>query len=242
MTNNLISIMKVPFVRMDKSSLIEEIINTKINHDKHTFIVTANPEIIMAANRDAAYMKVLQSADYIVPDGIGVVKAAKWKGKPVAERIAGFDLMHDLFVVANEQGARCYFLGASEEVNKLAVENVQVQYPNLIVAGRHHGYFSIKDEEVVADVVKSKPDFVFVALGFPKQEKWIAMHRKRFEKGLFMGVGGSFDVLSGKVQRAPKTWINLHLEWLYRIIKQPFRWKRMLPIFKFMWLAFLRKV
>jgi len=150
--------------------------------------------------------------------------------------------MKNMLALAEEQGARCFFLGASEEVNQKAVNNIMDMHPNIKVAGRHHGYFDLDDTAVKKIVSEAKPDFIFVALGFPKQEQWISKYYDYFDKGIFIGVGGSLDGLAGTVKRAPDFWIKLNLEWLYRILKQPFRFKRILPVFNFMWLALLRKV
>ncbi|MDY0404743.1 WecB/TagA/CpsF family glycosyltransferase [Virgibacillus sp. 179-BFC.A HS] len=142
--------------------------------------------------------------------------------------------MVDLLDYADEKGFRCYFLGATAEVSEKMVATVSKNFPDIVIAGSHHGFFDLDDPAIVEDVAKSKADLIFVALGLPRQEQWIAKHIDRFEKGLFMGVGGSFDTLTGTIPRAPQFWINLNLEWLYRLLKQPFRWKRILKVFEFM--------
>src|SRR5690625_3245646 len=144
--------------------------------ENRCFIVTANPEIVMYAKECESYKKIVQSADYILPDGIGIVLASKRKRKPLKERIAGFDVMQDMLRLANNEKARCFFLGASENVNKRVVEEVRKNYPDIVIAGRHHGYFHLDDETIFNLVYESTPDFIFVALGFPKQEEWIARH------------------------------------------------------------------
>lgn len=211
-------------------------VNTLKKHlkeNKKTFIVTANPEIVMHAQRDPQYKKILQSADYIMPDGIGIVMGAKLLKKPLPERIPGFDLMKDLLNIANEEHCRVFFLGAREDVLNKAIANVKHSYPGIQIAGGHHGFFNENDPEIATMVKEANPDMVFVALGFPRQERWISQNFHLFDKGIFMGVGGSFDVLSGTVKRAPELWRKLNIEWLYRLIKQPQRLKRMafLPLF-----------
>lgn len=233
--------MDIPFVNSTKDLFIEEEIKERLHVNEKTFIVTANPEIVMETRRNKKYKSIVQSADYVVPDGIGVILAAKHKREPLKERIAGFDVMKDMLQLANESGASCFFLGSSEEANAEAVKNIRKQYPGLKVAGCHHGYFDLNDQAIGELVQKAEPDFIFVALGFPKQEEWIEQNYYRFSKGIFMGVGGSLDVFAGKVKRAPDFWIKLNVEWLYRIVKQPFRWKRILPVFKFMWLVYTRR-
>ncbi|RWR08084.1 WecB/TagA/CpsF family glycosyltransferase [Siminovitchia fortis] len=222
-------------IEFDHTTKLETIntLKKRIMENKKTFIVTANPEIVMHAGRDPQYKKILQSADYIMPDGIGIIMGANLLKNPLPERIPGFDLMKDLLIIANKERLRVFFLGAREEVLNKAIDNVKREYPGIQIAGCHHGFFKENDPQIAAMVKKSNPDMVFVALGFPRQERWISNNFHLFEKGIFMGVGGSIDVLSGTVKRAPELWRKLNIEWLYRLIKQPQRWKRMtfLPLF-----------
>jgi N-acetylglucosaminyldiphosphoundecaprenol N-acetyl-beta-D-mannosaminyltransferase len=126
-----------------------------------------------------------------------------------------------------------YFLGANPDVIEKAADHAKEAYPGLKIAGYHHGYFEEEEESVLAEIRETKPDIIFVGLGVPKQEEWIHENRESIPKGLFIGVGGSFDVLAGEVKRAPAAWQKLNIEWLYRLIQRPSRWKRMtvLPIF-----------
>lgn len=227
-----INVLGVEFNNATKQQFVDIFEERIINQEK-TFVVTANPEIVMHANKDSNYMNTLQQADFIIPDGIGVVFGSKILKRPIMERVAGYDLMVDLLEVANKRKLRVFFLGAKEEVVGQAAQNVQKDYPDLVVAGYHHGFFKQSDKKIVEMVKGSNADLVFVALGFPRQENWIINNLPQFDKGYFMGVGGSFDVLAGTVNRAPKIWIKLNLEWLYRLIKQPQRIKRMafLPLF-----------
>ncbi|WP_256855874.1 WecB/TagA/CpsF family glycosyltransferase [Terribacillus halophilus] len=233
MENEKVEIMQIPFDKLTQKELLQKHLYKRIEKEQRTFIVTANPEIVMQTRIDHIYKESVQSADYIIPDGAGIVVASKILGNPIEERVTGFDLMFRLLSYADKHNLSCYFLGATEEVNESAVNHVISQYPGIVIAGRHNGYFT-NDDEVAKHVAATKPDFVFAALGFPKQEKWIAAHQHIFEKGVFMGVGGVFDILAGQVSRAPRIWIKLNLEWAYRLIKQPFRWKRILKAFEFM--------
>lgn len=232
-----VSIMDIDFLSITKEELMRDLIIPKLEKREKCFIVTANPEIVMKTRQNKQYREYVRSADYTIADGIGIVKAAEWKGDPLPERIAGFDVMCDLLIEAEEKGYRCFFLGAEENVNALAVEKIRKQHPNLQIAGRHHGFFDLDDEAIVQTVLNSKPDLVFVALGLPRQESWIAKHIDRFDKGLFMGVGGSFDVFAGEVKRAPDIWIKLNLEWAYRALKQPTRILRLVTVFQFLFRA-----
>ncbi|MFL6556091.1 MAG: WecB/TagA/CpsF family glycosyltransferase, partial [Bacillus sp. (in: firmicutes)] len=127
-----------------------------------------------------------------------------------------------------------YLLGGREETNQKAVANIQSNYPQIQIVGRHHGFFDWEKNTVTAEIKAANPDIVFVALGFPRQEQWIAKNLDQFSSGLFMGVGGSIDVLAGEVQRAPRIWQQMNLEWFYRLISQPSRWRRMLAIPRFL--------
>ncbi len=228
-----VNILGIPFIHTTMDDFIKKI-EARLHNQEKTFIVTANPEIVMRANEDAPFKNVLQRATYITADGIGIVKAAKQLGQPLPERVAGYDTMLRLLQIANDEKKRVYFFGAKEPTLKKMIKNIEETYPNLIIVGSHHGYYNPKDNRVIQEIQATEPDFVFVALGFPRQEKWIDANMPKCQKGIFMGVGGSFDVISGEVKRAPKVWRNLHLEWLYRLFSQPSRWRRMLAIPKFM--------
>jgi len=239
---NAVKIMEIPFYNGTKKQFMSTVVEDSFQKKTKQFIVTANPEIVMATKNNEPYKQIVQSATNIVPDGIGILLAAKRKKTPLQERIAGFDLFMDMLVYANENNATCYFLGATEETNKKAVENIQKQYPNIRILGRHHGYISLDDKELAEEISTLQPDFIFVALGFPKQEEWIDSYSNLFQKGIFIGLGGSFDVLAGNVKRAPEIWIKLRLEWFYRIALQPTRWKRLVPLAKFLGLTIIRKI
>lgn len=229
-----VTIMGIPFVNVTKRKLVDNYLYNRLINKEKTFVVTANPEIVMLARSNDSFNTLIQKADYIVPDGAGVVLASRIIGNPLPERIPGYDLMIDLIKYAEQHQLRCYFLGAKKEVNDKMIDRLAKYYPKLQIAGKNHGFFDLEDVEIVDEIIKTKPDLIFVALGSPNQEKWITKYHHLFDKGLFMGVGGSFDVLAGEVKRAPDLWIRLNLEWLYRLIKQPFRWKRILKVFEFM--------
>lgn len=232
-----VNVMDIDFVNKTQYQFLVEDIFPGLQRKEKKFIVTANPEIVMKAQEDDAFKKVVQEADYTVPDGIGVILAAKLLKTPLEERIAGSDLTMDLLDYADEHGLSCYFLGAKEEVSQKVVKNVQSDYPNIHIAGRHNGYFDIDDRELAEEVAATAPDIILVAAGCPKQENWIATYKDLFDHGLFMGVGGMFDILAGEVKRAPEIWIKLNLEWFYRLLQQPrVRIKRTLKLFEFIWI------
>ncbi len=180
------------------------LLHQNIKSEKKTFIVTANPEIVMYASQNSDYMDTLQSADYIIADGIGVILGAKILKTPLPERIPGYDLMKELLEIADRERRNVFFLGSREDVIEKTIKNVRKDYPNLIIGGFHHGYFNKNDHKVVEMVENANSDLIFVALGYPKQEEWIQDNLHRFKKGIFMGVGGSFEVIAGTMKRAPK--------------------------------------
>jgi len=230
-TMKRVSILNVPFTYITKQTLIETL-QTHVEKREKAFVVTANPEIVMMASRDDSFMKLVHEATYVTADGIGVVKAAQILGSPLPERVTGFDTMMGLLDVANKQQFSIFLLGATEDTLEKTVATIKETYPDIRIAGAEHGFFS--DAEAIHKRVReAKPDMTFVALGAPRQEKWIADQMNVAEHGIFIGVGGSFDVLAGTVKRAPKMWQTLNLEWLYRLLKQPSRWKRMLDLPRF---------
>lgn len=227
-----VDVLGIEFDNMTQKQMID-MIKTRIKQKKKAFIVTANPEIVMKAQRDQDYKDTLQSADFIIPDGVGIMLGAKMLKRPLIERIAGFDLMTELLAVANKDCLNVFFLGSKDNVIQMMIRNVKQEYPNVRIGGYHHGYFDGNDPHITDMVKKANSDLVFVAMGFPRQERWIQKNVNVFEKGIFIGVGGSFDVLAGVVKRAPTIWRSWKIEWLYRLCKQPSRWKRMtcLPFF-----------
>ncbi len=186
------------------------------------FTVTANPEIIMHADRDPKIRALLLSPDAeIIPDGISVVRAMEILGLNVSERITGVDLAASLLKAAGENGRSVYLLGAKEEVVSALAGKLSSQYPDITV-NYHNGYDG--DKDVIFDEIASlSPDLVLVGLGVPAQELLIYRHLPKFTKGVLVGVGGSFDVLSGSKKRAPDIFVKTNTEWLYRIAREPQR-------------------
>ncbi|MFS0595413.1 WecB/TagA/CpsF family glycosyltransferase [Peribacillus frigoritolerans] len=233
MTEKFVEILTIPFIDSNMDEFMNRMIYPRLMNQEKTFVVTANPEIVEYANEHKDYKDIIISADYITPDGVGIIMASKWLNQPLQERITGFDLMNELFRVADEKALKVYLLGAEENVIDAAALKVKELYPGLELVGYNHGYIDIKDDALPKSIAELEPDIILTALGFPRQEKWVSRHYALFNKGLFMGVGGSFDVLAGKVNRAPVFWQKMRLEWLYRLIQQPSRWKRMLALPRF---------
>ena len=186
------------------------------------FTVTANPEIIMHADRDPKIKKLLLSPDAeIIPDGISVVKAMNTLGCEASERITGVDLAAHLLKAAGENGKSVYLVGAKDEVVSALAEKLRAEHPDITV-NYHNGYDG--DKDVIFDEIAAlAPDLVLVGLGVPAQELLIYRHLPKFTRGVLVGVGGSFDVLSGSKKRAPQFFVKTNTEWLYRIAKEPQR-------------------
>ena len=209
----------------DKKSFFE-ILKKDLKNKNKKFIVTVNPETLMIAEKDLELKEILEDDSVsFVPDGIGVVKAAKMIGVDVKERIPGIEIAEKLFEFANESKKSLYLFGAKQEVLNNLKEKIEKNYSNIKLLGMTNGYVENKEEEF-QKTIKKEPDIVLVALGIPAQEKLMYKYFKDFKKGIFVGVGGSFDVLSGTKKRAPQIFIKTNTEWLYRILKEPKRIKR----------------
>ncbi|MCD4837994.1 MULTISPECIES: WecB/TagA/CpsF family glycosyltransferase [Neobacillus] len=203
-----------------------------IEKKKKSFIVAINPEKIMKAQKDEELKKLLNSADYQIPDGIGVILASKLKGGKIKNRVTGIDMMLKLCQVAAAKGKRIFMYGGKPGVAEAAKKELEKQFPGIQIVGTLHGYE--KDESVILETInRHQPEILFVALGSPTQEYWIVNHMKKVTPYVFQGVGGSFDVISGNLKRAPEFFQSLGLEWFYRLVKEPWRWKRqlILPMF-----------
>lgn len=195
-------------------------------------IVTPNAEILQLCVEDQNVHQIISKADYIIPDGIGVVKGAKLLGTPLKQKVAGCDLAWNILPEMERKGKKLFLLGAKPGVAAAAAENMKKAYPDLIVCGVQDGYFK-EDGPVVDAINQADADVLFVCLGVPKQEQWMMAHKEQLNVSVMMGLGGSLDVFAGTVKRAPKIFIKLGLEWFYRLIKEPWRAKRMmkLPVF-----------
>lgn len=216
------------FEKLYKNGKDEFLLTLKDNllSQKKTFIVTANSEIFMSAETQAeTEALLLDDETMIIADGIGVVKGAEMLGITVKERIAGIELTEGLLKYADEYSKSVFLFGAEQRVLEELCRIIEEKYPNALCVGAVNGYTEDKDA-VFSQIKESDADIILVALGVPLQEKLIYKHLNEFKKGIFMGVGGSFDVLSGLKKRAPKFFINHNIEWLYRILKEPKRIKR----------------
>ena len=203
-----------------------------MDQDGPHLVATPNPEIVQLARRDPEFGRVLSDADLVIPDGVGVVYAAKILGRPLKGRVPGIEFAAALMARMAGKGKRLFLLGAKPGVAELAAANLAVEYPGLVVCGTHDGYFQ-EDAPVAETIRRARADVVFVCLGAPKQERWMAQYGPETGAHLMVGLGGVLDVYAGHVKRAPEIWQKLGLEWCYRLLHQPSRLGRMakLPLF-----------
>ncbi len=210
-----------------------------LREEQTHFITTPNPEIIMRARRDEKLRNILLQADLSLPDGIGVVWAGRVLGFPVPHRIPGIEFMDKLLSLADEREGRVFLLGTHRDTVARAAANIGERFKGLEKVGYHHGYFSREEEDGIVEQINSyEPDFLFVGLGVPKEQKWVFRNLSRLRSKVVMTIGGSLDVYGEEVSRAPVAVRRLHLEWLYRLISSPARLKRQLALPKFVLLVF----
>lgn len=212
-----------------KKCLLGDGLREKIN------IVSGNPEVLLNGVRDDTIGKFFKRDDnIIIPDGVGITILLKFLRKNFAKKIAGIDVMDEILKILNEERLSVYFIGATHESLNIAVKNIKCKYPHVDVKGYNDGYFNETEFlKIISDIKNKKPHVLFIAMGSPRQDIIIKNYMDKLECKIFMGVGGSFDLYSGKVKRAPKLMINLGLEWLYRVSNEPVRIKRLGSIPKF---------
>ncbi|GAB2721294.1 WecB/TagA/CpsF family glycosyltransferase [Paenibacillus thermoaerophilus] len=228
-----VRIFGIPVAKMNKRETVEYLTRA-VEQKKPHHVVTINPIMIMAALEHPAHMAVMKRAELVIPDGAGVVWAAGYVGNPVKERVPGIEVMGELLAVAEQRGWRVYLVGAAPEVIAAAVERMRAVHPKLQIVGYRDGYFGeAEDEAVVEDIRRAAPDLLFVGRSAATQEPWIDKYKERLSVPVMMGVGGSFDVWSGRIRRAPAIFRKLHLEWLHRLLREPSRFPRMLALPKF---------
>ncbi|MFZ5354457.1 MAG: WecB/TagA/CpsF family glycosyltransferase [Bacillota bacterium] len=210
-----------------------------LESDRLNMIFTPNSELLYNAVKDRAFEELLNAAQLVIPDGIGVVIASRFYKTPLKERVTGIDLMGKLAELAAKKGKNLYLLGASQEVIETAAERFKEKYEGINITGYRNGYFRKEDEDsIVDDINSASADILLVGLGSPKQEDFIYRNRDRLKAKVAIGIGGSFDIVAGKITRAPEFMQKAGLEWLHRLIKQPSRIGRMLKLPKFILLAF----
>lgn len=241
--NSRVDILDIEFDKLSLSEAIDTIHSYMNEEVMCRMVFTANPEFVIEAEKNKEFKYILNQADIVVADGIGIVKAAKMLGTPLKGRVAGYDLVQGLFEKMQHSNKSVYFLGTKEEIVKEAIEKMSCEYPELKIVGYRNGYFTKKDEaNIVEEINKLQPDLLLIGLGAPKQEFFIYKYKEQLQVKVAIGVGGSIDGMSGRVKRAPQIFIKLNLEWFYRLIKQPSRIKRMSAIPFFLLKVLKRKI
>lgn len=235
MPADTVSILGIPVDRVTMEEALAQI-DRFIASDSPHFVVTADSSGLYAQTRDPDFRRVLERADMVTPDSVGVVWAARRLGKPVQGRVSGVELVDRLCARSAERGYRIFILGAAPGVAEMAAERLRLRYPGCNIVGTRHGYFPAEDDRIVAEEVAAfRPDILFVAMGIPRQEKFIAATMDLIRAKVAIGVGGSFDVFSGKTKRAPMLIQRLNLEWLWRLLMNPRKYAKAATLPRFAW-------
>lgn len=235
---------KIFGINIANTTLLEtrSLLENKLNGSELFTIATPNTEITMMAKDNKKYAELVNSFDLVLPDGIGLIYASKMKKLPLAERVTGYDISIELLKLGRERPIYLFILAGKPGISEQAKINVEKDYPGVKVVGERNGYFSQDDEDGIINMINaSNPDVIFVGLGFPKQEEFIFRNKDKLKGKIIIGNGGVTDILAGVMNRAPEIFIKMNLEWFYRLLKQPSRFKRQLAIPKFMYNVVINK-
>lgn len=230
--------LKFDSMTMDEALSRAEVL---LRGEKAAYVVTPNAEIAYEALHDVQLREMLNGADLMLPDGAGVVLASKLLRTPVKQKVAGVDFAAGLLGILERNGQSLYLLGGKTGIGELAAQKMLEAHPQLRIAGIADGYFQ-DEAPVIAKINASSADALFVCLGAPKQERFMVQHQQELHVHLMAGLGGSLDAFAGTVQRAPAWMIRLNLEWLYRLIREPKRFRRMLRLPKYLWAVMLKRI
>ena len=223
---------------------MEQAVGTAMGHiaaRSRCRVVTPNAEFALEAKKNSRFLNILNTSQLVLADGISVVLASKIIGDPMQGRVTGVGFAQALAAAMAKEGRSIYLLGAKPGVAEQAAEKLLQTYPGLKIAGTHDGYFK-EEDPVVAAINAAKPDALLVCLGAPKQEYFMEDHDADLEVPVMAGLGGSMDVLAGNVQRAPEFFQKYGLEWLYRLCKEPQRWRRMIKLPLYLWDAVIWRI
>lgn len=242
MTVNKVSVLNVKIDSVTMAQAVEKVESFFSLSDRTRLVATANAEMVMMANDDSELKEILAGADLVVADGAGVVWAARHQGDIMPERVAGFDLVQELLKKSAQKKYKVFFLGAGIGVAEQAKTQAEIKYPGVNIVGVRDGYFKPDvEKEIINEINELNPDLLLVALGVPRQEKWIKNNLEKLNVKVAIGVGGTFDVMAGNIKRAPLWMQKANLEWSYRLFLQPQRIFRMMSIPKFMFKIILGK-
>ncbi|MEZ4516745.1 MAG: WecB/TagA/CpsF family glycosyltransferase [Chloroflexota bacterium] len=232
----VVNILGVPVHSLTTAEALEQV-RVFMTEPRLHQIATVNPEFVMAARGDATFAEVLRHADLCLPDGIGLIYASRYLGRPLPERIPGSAFVYHLAETAATEGWSLFLLGAAPGVAEEAADILTARYPGLTIAGTHGGSPDLSENDAIVEMINhSGAQVLYVAYGAPKQDLWIGRNRDALETvRVAMGVGGSLDFITGRSVRAPQWVQNMGLEWLHRLYKEPWRWRRMLALPQFAW-------
>ncbi|MEN9228444.1 MAG: WecB/TagA/CpsF family glycosyltransferase [Gloeomargarita sp. GMQP_bins_120] len=234
MRNSRLSLEGLP---IDLCADYVQLLYRRLQQGQGTHVVTLNAEMVMQARRQPALKTVIQRAELVVPDGVGITLYLRLRGQGTYHA-PGIDLVGQ--ILSRLQGEAVFFLGGAPGVAEKAVHYWQQRNPQLTIAGYHHGYFTPDEERAILDtLIQKQPRLILVAMGVPRQELWIAQHRSCCPQAVWVGVGGSFDIWAGLKKRAPRWVRRLYLEWAFRLYQEPWRWRRMLALPQFVWQVLL---
>jgi N-acetylglucosaminyldiphosphoundecaprenol N-acetyl-beta-D-mannosaminyltransferase len=242
--NSRLKVLNVSVDPVDMDQAIDRIEHFLSSERRPHSVFAVNPEKSCLMSRDPSFCRAFSTADMLIPDGVGIVLAARILHGVYLHRVTGIDLMKKLCCYASERGRKVFVYGSTEEVNKKAVERLRLRYPGLQVAGRADGYTTSHQMSDLLDKINgSGAEILFLALGSPKQEKWYLSHAGKLENvRICQGVGGSLDAIAGNVKRAPKLWRILGMEWLFRLISEPARFRRQKSLLLFAIRVFAAKL
>ncbi len=229
-----IDILGVAVHSLTQAQALDQVVHFMSESQLHQ-IATVNPEFVMKAQDDHEFKRLLNSADLCLADGIGLVLASRWLKRPLPARVAGSDIVYDITSLASKNGWRLFLLGAQPGVADQAAQILQSEYSDLMIAGTYAGSPKLSENDHIVQLInKSKADIIFVAYGAPQQDKWINRNRDSLPNvRVAMGVGGSLDFITGRAVRAPRWMQRIGLEWLHRLMNEPWRWRRMAALPKF---------
>lgn len=239
-------ILGIQIEKFSKKDILEKILKNTRKRSKFLHIVSLNPENFVESAANPEFKKAIESAQIKIIDGVGVEVAGRLLGVDLPNRLTGVDLMIDLLKSANEYSLTVGLIGAGPKIAEQVVECQKTVYPRLKIIGLEgikniNSPEKLEESRIFSIVSDFKPHLVFVSFGSPAQEIWIDRHKDKFKGSVCMGVGGAFDYLSGRIPRAPKIVRKIGLEWLFRLIRQPWRIKRQIHLLKFIYLVFLQK-
>lgn len=237
---NRVNVLGVGIDNLTLSEAVDKALSL-ISEHRCAYMVTPNPEIVMAAWDDPKVSKAIENADLVIPDGVGVMQAARILGTPLREHMPGIDAATEIIKRLASRGGSVFLYGARPGVAEKAAERMKQRFPGLVICGTNDGYGN-DDGAVVSKINAAKPDFVMVCLGVPKQELWMAKYAAKLDAGLMAGLGGTIDVFSGQVKRAPLIWQKLKLEWLYRCFEEPKRFRKIKRIPQFIIKAWRKRL